>query len=88
MAKTISMLTAFSLLCCNFANAKWLEISNQKATQEPTELGGPRIVIEYDITDKEISKDCPAYVFVRYSTDSGVTWEFLSKISKAMVTAL
>jgi formylglycine-generating enzyme required for sulfatase activity len=77
MAKIISMLAAFSLLCCSFANGKWLEMSNQKATQEPTELGGPRIVIEYDINDKEISKDCPAYVFIRYSTDSGATWEFL-----------
>ncbi len=69
---------AIFLLCCNFANAKWIEISNQKATQEPTELGGPRIVFEYDINDKEISKDCPVYVFIRYSTDSGITWEFLS----------
>lgn len=77
MSKIILIITAFSLVYCNFANAKWLEISNQKATQEPTELGGPRIVFEYDINDKEISKDCPAYIFIRYSTDSGATWEFL-----------
>lgn len=78
MAKIILILAAFSLICCNFANAKWIEISNQKAIQEPTELGGPRIVIEYDINDKEISKDYPSYVFIRYSKDSGTTWEFLS----------
>ncbi len=78
MPKIILIITAFSLLCCNLANGKWLEISNQKATQEPTELGGPRIVFEYDINDKEISKDCPAYVFIRYSKDSGATWKFLS----------
>jgi formylglycine-generating enzyme required for sulfatase activity len=78
MPKIILISAAIYSVCCNFANAKWLEISNQKATQEPTELGGPRIVFEYDINDKEISKDYPAYVFIRYSTDSGVTWKFLS----------
>ena len=69
---------AASLVCCNFTNAKWIKINNPKATQEPTELGGPRIVIEYDINDPEISKDCPVYIFVRYSRDSGSSWEFLS----------
>ena len=78
MAKIILILAAISLICCNFANAKWREISNQKATQEQTELGGPRIVIEYDIKDEEISEDFPLYVFVRWSKDSGTTWEFLS----------
>jgi formylglycine-generating enzyme required for sulfatase activity len=69
---------AISLTFCNLSYPRWIEITNKKVTQEPTELGGPRIVIEYDINDKEISKDCPAYVFIRYSTDSGSTWEFLS----------
>ncbi|MHC4086718.1 MAG: hypothetical protein ACYSU5_16155, partial [Planctomycetota bacterium] len=78
MSKRILLLVALHLICCNFANANWIETSNQKATQESTELGGPRIVIEYDINDKEISKECPAYVFIRWSRDSGATWEFLS----------
>jgi len=78
MSKIILILAVTFLIYCNYANANWIEISNQKTTQEPTELGGPRIVIEYDINDKEISKDCPAYVFIHYSTDSGATWEFLS----------
>lgn len=79
MSKRILLLVAVYLICCNFANSHWIEISNQKSTQEPTELGGPRIVIEYDINDKEISEDCPAYVFIRYSRDSGSSWELLSK---------
>jgi formylglycine-generating enzyme required for sulfatase activity len=78
MSKIILIFAASSLICCNLTHANWLEMSNQKTTQEPTELGGPRIVIEYDINDKELSKDCPAYVFIRYSRDAGSSWEFLS----------
>ncbi|MBW8040568.1 MAG: formylglycine-generating enzyme family protein [Planctomycetes bacterium] len=78
MSKRIFFLVVVYLICGNFTDAKWIEISNQKATQEQTELGGPRIVIEYDINDKEISKDFPLYVFVHWSKDSGTTWELLS----------
>lgn len=78
MPKRILFLTVISLTCCNLSHSQWVEMSNQKTTQQPTELGGPRIVIEYDINDREISKDCPVYVFIRYSKDSGTTWEFLS----------
>jgi len=78
MSKRILPLVAVSLICCNLSYSRWIEISNTKVTQELTELGGPRIVIEYDINDPEISKDCPAYVFIRYSKDSSTTWEFLA----------
>jgi len=78
MLKIILPLVFLFLNCCNLCHSQWVEINNQKATQEPTELGGPRIVIEYDINDKEISKGCPAYIFIRYSRDSGSSWEFLS----------
>ncbi len=71
------LLVIVSLICSNLSYAQWIEISNTKVTQETTELGGPRIVIEYDINDPEISKDCPAYVFIRYSKNSGTTWELL-----------
>ena len=78
MPKSILPLTAVCLIWCNLCYSQWLEITNTKVTQEPTELGGPRIVIEYDLKDSEISKDCPAYVFIRYSKDPGATWEFLA----------
>ena len=78
MSKIYLLSAVTFLIYCNYANANGIEFSNQKTTQEPTELGGPRIVIEYDLNDKEISKDYPAYVFIRYSTDSGETWELLS----------
>jgi formylglycine-generating enzyme required for sulfatase activity len=78
MPKITLIFTVPFFFCCNLTNANWLEISNQKITQEPTALGGPRIVIEYDINDKELSNDCPAYVFIRYSRNAGSSWEFLS----------
>jgi formylglycine-generating enzyme required for sulfatase activity len=71
------LLVIVSLICCNFSYAQWIEISNTKVTREPTELGGPGIVIEYDISNPEISQDSPAYVFIRYSRDSGTTWELI-----------
>ncbi|MHC4604651.1 MAG: hypothetical protein ACYS6W_15130 [Planctomycetota bacterium] len=77
MSKRILLFIAVSLICCNFSYAQWIEISNTKVTQQPTELGGSGIVIEYDINDPQISKDCPAYVFIRYSKDSGTTWKLL-----------
>jgi len=77
MTKRILLSVAVSLICCNLSYAQWIDISNTKVTQQPTELGGLAIVIEYDINDPQISKDCPAYVFIRFSKDSGTTWELL-----------
>ncbi|MHC4109694.1 MAG: formylglycine-generating enzyme family protein [Planctomycetota bacterium] len=78
MLKRILPLVFLFLNCFDLCQSQWIEISNQKAIQEPTELGGPRIVIEYDINDKGISKECPAYIFIRWSRDSGTTWVLLS----------
>ncbi len=63
---------------CNCACSKWLEISNLKITQEPTELGGPKTIIEYDIEDQNISPESPAYVFIRYSKDKS-NWRLIAK---------
>ncbi|MHC4680175.1 MAG: formylglycine-generating enzyme family protein [Planctomycetota bacterium] len=64
-------------LCCPCVYSKWLEISDVKVSQYSTELAGPKIVAEYDIEDPNISPTTPAYVFVRYSTDSGKTWQLV-----------
>ena len=77
MPKGILLLMAISLTCCSLSYSKGIEISNMNVTQEPTELGGPRLVIEYDLNDRGISKDCPTYVFIRYSKNAGTTWELL-----------
>jgi len=64
-------------VCCHCSYSKWLEISNIKVRQEPTELGGPKIIIEYDIEDPNISPASPAYVFLRYSKDFGTNWQLI-----------
>jgi len=70
----LSGILAFS---SGFLRASWIEINEIETRQEITELGGPRILIEYRIDDPEISADEPAYVFIRYSRDSGATWALL-----------
>jgi formylglycine-generating enzyme required for sulfatase activity len=67
-------------LFCNCAFSKWLEISNLKIKQEPTELGGPKTIIEYDIDDPNISPDSPAYIFIRYTKDK-TNWQLITKDS-------
>jgi formylglycine-generating enzyme required for sulfatase activity len=64
-----------ALCCC--CSAQWLKITNVKLRDEHTELAGPKIVIEYDVNDPNISEASPAYVFVRYSLDSGKTWRLI-----------
>ncbi|MHC4520541.1 MAG: formylglycine-generating enzyme family protein [Planctomycetota bacterium] len=49
-----------------------------KIRQEPTELGGPKIIVEYELVDDRISPAAPAYVFLRGSVDFGETWQLIS----------
>ena len=60
---TILIIVAAGSPCC-FAG--WLEITDVKVWEEPTELAGPKIVIEYDLQDQAVSPDSPAYVFIRF----------------------
>jgi len=65
------------MMACHCSYSKWLDISNAKTSREPTELGGPKVVIEYDMKDPNISPASPAYVFVRYSKDFGDNWQLI-----------
>jgi formylglycine-generating enzyme required for sulfatase activity len=67
----------FFLLSSDVSFSKWLEISNLQVKKEITDQGGAKIIIEYDINDPEISSDSPAYVFIRFSKDSGKEWYLL-----------
>jgi len=69
MLHRLSLSMSIIAVCCNCSYSKWLEISNIKIRQEPTELGGPKIIIEYDIENPNISPASPAYVFIRYGKD-------------------
>jgi formylglycine-generating enzyme required for sulfatase activity len=66
-----------ALLCCCCSHANWFEISNIKVSQYPTELAGPKIIFEYDVEDANVSPANPVYVFIRYSTDFGETWQLI-----------
>ncbi len=65
------------LVCCQCSYSGWINITNVEVRQDPTELAGPKTIIEYDIEDADISQASPAYVFVRYSTDSGKNWHLI-----------
>ena len=45
------------ILICRCSYSQWLEISNVKFRQEPTELAGPKIMIDYDIDSSDISPE-------------------------------
>ena len=66
-----------ALTFCHCCYSQWLKISNVRIRQEPTELAGPKIIIEYDVNDPNTSPESPAYVFVRYTRDSGKTWQLI-----------
>ena len=77
MSRRIVFFVGIATICCRCAFANWLDISNVNIRQEPTELAGPKTIIEYDINDPSIARETPAYVFVRYSQDSGKTWRLV-----------
>lgn len=62
---------------CVVAQGRWLATDEVKVRVEHTELGGPKIVVEYDLADPNISPESPAYVFLRYSSDFGDTWRLV-----------
>lgn len=66
LLKKLLLSLTITALSCNYAFSGWLELSDIKIKQEPTELGGPKTIIEYDLIDPNISPDSPAYVFIRY----------------------
>ncbi len=76
MLHRVLLSIAIVVVCCHCSYSRWLELSNIKVRQEPTELGGPKIIIEYDIEDPNISPASPAYVFVRYSKDE-TNWQLI-----------
>lgn len=67
---------AMLLLLCFSSSASWLPVTNTNVWNEPNELAGPRVVIEYDL-DAPLSPESPAYVFVRFRKGPSDTWRLL-----------
>lgn len=79
MRSVHSILLCWGLLTigCHSSFARWLDIGDVEVRLEETELGGPKIAIEYNLADENISPALPAYVFLRYSKDFGETWQLV-----------
>jgi formylglycine-generating enzyme required for sulfatase activity len=60
------------------STAQWLNLEGTNAWEEPTELAGPRVIIEYSITDPSLSAKTPAYVFIHYRIAPDAPWRLLS----------
>ena len=68
---------AIAAVLCQCCHSKWLHISNVQVRRETTELAGPKIIIEYDIEDANVSPALPAYVFVRCRRAPASKWELV-----------
>ena len=76
--RSMLLFMGIAVFCSPWCHAHWLDVQNVKVRQEPTELGGPKIIIEYDLDDPNITPAHPAYVFLRSSVDFGETWQLVS----------
>jgi len=77
MLRSVWLSLSVVAVLCHCSYCRWLDVNDLEVRQEPTELGGPRIVVEYDIRDPNISQASPAYVFLRYSADAGEIWRLI-----------
>jgi formylglycine-generating enzyme required for sulfatase activity len=56
----------------------WINISNVVFRKEWTEYGGPRIAIEYDLDEPDVTPETPVYVFIRYRPEKDGSWNLLA----------
>jgi formylglycine-generating enzyme required for sulfatase activity len=75
MSRLLAALVLMALApSSSFAN--WLPVTGVNAWSEPTELAGPRLIVEYTL-DAALTPEQPAYVFVRYRLGPEDTWRLL-----------
>ena len=72
-----SLFIGIILFCTSFAHSQWLDIDNISIQSVITEEGGPVIEISYNLNDQNITRECPAYIFIRLSNDNGKTWNLI-----------
>lgn len=66
-----------ALLFSPYSAAGWLPTSNLNVWNEPTELAGPKVILEYDIEDPAITAESPAWAFVHYRMGKDQPWQLL-----------
>jgi len=59
-------------------HSTWIDITNVVIRKEWTEYGGPRVVIEYDLNEEDITLENPAYIFIRYRPEKNRPWQLLT----------
>lgn len=77
MARHCVLLLMLMLFTSPSGFAAWLHIGDLSVWTEPTELAGPRIILEYDLAEPSLSESAPAYVFVRYRHGPEGAWRSL-----------
>jgi formylglycine-generating enzyme required for sulfatase activity len=56
----------------------WIDITNVVFRKEWTEYGGPRVVIEYDLNEEDVTPDTPVYIFIRYRQAKDGPWQLFT----------
>jgi formylglycine-generating enzyme required for sulfatase activity len=77
MSRPSSVLLVLALLFSPWCFAGGLNTANLKVWNEPTELAGPKIVLEYDLDAPTVSVDSPAYVFIHFRNGPKDAWRLL-----------
>ena len=67
----------FVLIGIDLGSAQWLNISEVEIGPENTEMGGTRLVIAYTLDDAAVSAPTPAYVFLRFRTQTDGAWQLV-----------
>ncbi len=62
----------------DMTESAWLNITNVTFRKEWTEYGGPRVIIEYDLNEKDVTPKTPAYIFIRYRPEKDGPWQTLN----------
>jgi formylglycine-generating enzyme required for sulfatase activity len=68
-----------AVLAAPVALAQWLPVANLSVSNEPTDLNGPKVIVEYDLDDPGLTDRTPAYVFLRYRSIPDGAWTLLAE---------
>jgi len=66
------------VLSQEITESAWIDITNVVFRKEWTEYGGPRVVIEYDLNEEDITPETPVYIFIRYRPGKNGPWQLLT----------
>ena len=77
MSRCCAAFLTLAVVYTSTAFANWLPVANLVVSNEPTDLGGTKVIVEYDLDDPGLSAGTPAYVFLRYRSIPDGDWNLL-----------